>query len=105
MIVRPNHALRRTAAQGFGSERVLVILLTSWALFLSLGFLVCPVFHSRAHDWHMLPGITIEHRYGHGWLVEDIRPLILLPALSVSYALTWYLFRVASRFGKHDFKA
>jgi len=69
-----------------------VILLTSWAVYLLLGFLLCGVIHTGPHDWYQLRGLTIEHYYGHGLLVEDIRPLILVSALDVSYVVTWLCF-------------
>jgi hypothetical protein len=80
--------------------RILVILLTSCALYLLLGFLLCVVVHTGPHDWYQLPGITIEHYYGHGLRVDDVRPLTLVLALAVCYVITWYMFRIASRYGK-----
>jgi hypothetical protein len=81
--------------------RVLVILLTSWALYFLLGFLICPVVHTGPHDWFQLPGLTIEHYYDHGLRVDDIRPLTLVIALIVCYGITWYLFRIAAKYGKY----
>ena len=79
-------------------RRILVILITSWAFYLLLGVLICPVFHTGPHDWYQFPGITIEHYYGHGLFVDDIQPWVLIPALSASYVVTWCMFRAASQF-------
>jgi hypothetical protein len=81
-------------------SRILVIWLMSCCLFVALGFLFAVVEHTGPHDWFHLPGITIEHYYGHGLRVESIEPLVLLPALAVSYGITWSLFWGASRYGK-----
>ena len=80
--------------------RVVIIWLTSCGLFLLFGLVLGGWFHTGPHDWYQLPGITIEHRYGQGLRVESVQPFVLALALGVSYLITWYLFRVASRYGK-----
>jgi len=80
--------------------RMLLIWLMSCCLFVALGFLFGVVEHTGPHDWFHLPGITIEHYYGHGLRVESVEPLVLLPAVAVSYGITWSLFWSASRYGK-----
>jgi hypothetical protein len=80
--------------------RFVVIGLICLPVYLLLGCLTTGVVHTGPHDWFMLPGITIEHYYGHGLRVEDVRPHVLLLALAVCYAITWYLFRWASQYGK-----
>ena len=72
----------------------------SLPIYLLLGFLTSAVVHTGPHDWFMLPGITIEHYYGHGLRVDDVRPYVLLPALAVCYVITWCIFQWASRYGK-----
>ncbi len=81
--------------------RFALIGLLSVCVYLCLGLLLfAGVIHTGPHDWFQLPGVTIEHYYGHGLIVEDVRPVVLLPALAISYAITWYLFRWASGWGK-----
>ncbi len=81
-------------------RRIVVIWLVSCCLFVALGFLFGVAEHTGPHDWVHLPGITVEHYYGHGLRVESIEPSVLLPALAVSYLITWCPFWVASRYGK-----
>ncbi len=80
--------------------RYLVIGLISVPVYLLLGFLAAVTIHTGPHDWFSLPGITIEHYYGHGLRVDEVQPRILLPGLAVCYVITWYVFRRASRYGK-----
>jgi uncharacterized BrkB/YihY/UPF0761 family membrane protein len=82
--------------------RVAVIWLISCCLYLVLGFLFVVVVHTGPHDWYHLPGITIEHYYGHGVRLDGVEPAVLLPALAVSYVITWCLFAIASRYGKRQ---
>jgi hypothetical protein len=78
----------------------MVIWAISLPVYLLFGFLISGVVHTGPHDWFMLPGITIEHYYGHGFIVDDLKPHVLLPALAVCYGLTWYIFKWASTCGK-----
>jgi hypothetical protein len=77
-------------------SRILLMWLISCCLFTVVGFLFAVVEHTGPHDWYRLPGITIEHYRGRGLRLESIDPLMLLPALAVSYGITWSLFWLAS---------
>lgn len=79
--------------------RFVVIGLICLPVYLLLGFLTSVTVHTGPHDWFMLPGITIEHYYGHGLRVEDVKLQVLLPTLAVCYVITWQVFRWASRYG------
>lgn len=46
--------------------RFAVVGLICVPVYLLLGFLMAATVHTGPHDWFMLPGITIEHYYGHG---------------------------------------
>jgi hypothetical protein len=83
-----------------GTTRILVIVLTSWAFYLMLGFLLCPTIHTGPHNMIQLPGIAIDFDHDHGLRVYDIQPLTLGLALAMCYVITWFLFRIALRIGK-----
>jgi hypothetical protein len=83
-------------------SKILLIWLTSCVVFVVLGSLLATVEHTGPHDWFHLPGITIEHYSGRGLRVENIEPVMLLPALAICYGVTWFLFRVGSRYANRQ---
>lgn len=87
-----------------GFIRVVLMIVASCVIHATLVPLLCSVRHTGPHDWYVMPGITLHHRYGNGVELSEIRPFALSLMMTGCYAISWLVLRVALGSGGNRFK-
>ena len=80
--------------------RLAIIGCCALCLYFAVGLLL-PQVGDVALDDYFFPGLTVEHWHDSlRFRIVEVKPVVLAVSLVISFAFTWSLFWVASRFGK-----